>query len=215
MFSCVFSVICEYKRQRDEAKRNRAERLHGTHSLGVVDVRTMRFKLPENTVEEVSGVLYNKKYNLEVDEVTDMDWMNMYGLIFIAIIMIPNIIFAIKCKDGFENKWNNKCVETIEQVGRFGCFGFMIINIPGTWFGWWSDKIFAIYLIVDVILIILYCIIWIICFKKNSVFRALALSIIPSILFLFSGIMSRSILLILSAILFAPSHIIISYKNSK
>lgn len=175
----------------------------------------MRFKLPENTVEEVSGVLYNKKYNLEVDEVTDMDWMNMYGLIFIAIIMIPNIIFAIKCKDGFENKWNNKCVETIEQVGRFGCFGFMIINIPGTWFGWWSDKIFAIYLIVDVILIILYCIIWIICFKKNSVFRALALSIIPSILFLFSGIMSRSILLILSAILFAPSHIIISYKNSK
>ena len=122
---------------------------------------------------------------------------------------------AIKCKDGFDNKWNNKYVEVTEQVGRLGCFGFMIINIPGTWFGWWSDEAFALYLIVDTILVMLYCAIWIICFKKNSVFRALALSIIPSMLFLFSGIMSRSVLLIIASLLFAPSHIVISYKNVK
>ena len=122
---------------------------------------------------------------------------------------------AIKCKDGFDNKWNNKYVEVTEQVGRLGCFGFMIINIPGTGFGWWSDEAFALYLIVDTILVMLYCAIWIICFKKNSVFRALALSIIPSMLFLFSGIMSRSVLLIIASVLFAPSHIMISYKNVK
>lgn len=144
-----------------------------------------------------------------------MKWLNPFGLILIIVIMIPNIVFAIKCKDGFVNKWNNKYVECIEQVGRFGCFGFMIINIPKTYFGWWSDEAFAIYLIVDVILGALYCMIWIICFKKNSIFRALALSIIPSVLFLFSGIMSRSILLIIASILFAPSHIMISYKNAK
>lgn len=146
---------------------------------------------------------------------TDMEWINIYGLVFMAVIMIPNIIFAIKCKDGFENKWNNKLVECIEQIGRFGCFGFMIINIPGTWFGWWSDETFVIYLVVDVLLVMLYCIIWIICFKRNSMFRALALSIIPSVLFLFSGIMSRSALLIVASIFFAPSHIAISYKNVK
>ncbi len=143
-----------------------------------------------------------------------MEWLNVFGLGFMVIIMIPNIIFAIKCKDGFDNKWNNKLVETIEQIGRFGCLGFMIINVPGTWFGWWSDEAFAIYLIVNTILVALYCIIWIICFKKNSVFRALALSIIPSIVFLFSGIMSTSVLLIVSAIIFTPSHIAISYKNA-
>lgn len=144
-----------------------------------------------------------------------MEWINVFGLAFILVIMIPNIIFAIKCKDGFANKWNNKLVEAIEQIGRFGCFGFMIIQIPGTWFGWWSDEAFALYLIVDAALVLLYCVIWIVCFRKNSVFRALALSVIPSVLFLFSGIMSRSVLLILSAILFAPSHIAISYKNAK
>lgn len=143
-----------------------------------------------------------------------MEWFNVFGLIFIAVIMIPNVVFAIKCKDGFDNTWNNKYVEVTEQVGRLGCFGFMIINIPGTWFGWWSDEAFALYLIVDTILVMLYCAIWIICFKKNSVFRALALSIIPSMLFLFSGIMSRSVLLIIASVLFAPSHIVISYKSS-
>lgn len=144
-----------------------------------------------------------------------MEWLNVFGLAMVAVIMIPNILFAMKCKDGFVNKWNNKLVETVEQIGRFGCFGFMIINIPGTWFGWWSDEAFAVYLVVDALLVTLYCVIWAICFRKSSVFRALALSIIPSVLFLFSGIMSRSILLTIAALLFAPSHIMLSYQNAK
>lgn len=144
-----------------------------------------------------------------------MEWLNVFGLVMVAVIMIPNILFAMKCKDGFVNKWNSKSVETVEQIGRFGCFGFMIINIPGTWFGWWSDEAFAVYLVVDAVLVTLYCVIWAVCFRKSSVFRALVLSIIPSVLFLFSGIMSRSILLTIAAVLFAPSHILISYQNTK
>ena len=144
-----------------------------------------------------------------------MECFNVFGLVFIVVIMIPNIVFAVRCKDGFENSWNNKAIEIIEQIGRFGCFGFMIFNVPGTWFGWWSDEAFVIYLIIDALLISLYCAIWVICWKKNSVLRALALSIIPSVIFLFSGVMSRSILLIIATILFAPTHILISYKNAK
>ena len=144
-----------------------------------------------------------------------MEWFNGFGLLFVVVIMIPNIIFAVRCKDGFANKWNNRTVETIEQIGRFGCFGFMMFNIPGTWFGWWSDEAFAFYLVVDALLVALYCGIWIVCFRKNSVFRALALSILPSALFLFSGIMARSVLLTASALLFAPAHIAISWQNAK
>lgn len=144
-----------------------------------------------------------------------MRWINIFGTAFIMIIMVPNIIYALKCKEGFENKWNNKGVEMIEQIGRFGCFGFMVINIPGTWFGWWSDKAFAMYLIVNSILILLYCLIWFIYFRKNTVFKAVALSVIPSVIFLFSGIMSRSVLLIVASLLFAPAHILISYKNAR
>ena len=144
-----------------------------------------------------------------------MEWFNIFGLVFIVVIMIPNIVFAIKHKEDFEHRWNNKAIDMLEQIGRFGCFGFMIFNVPRTWFGWWSDEAFAIYLLVDFLLIVLYCAIWVICWKKNNVFRALALSIIPSVVFIFSGVMSRSILLIIASMLFAPSHIMISCKNVK
>lgn len=144
-----------------------------------------------------------------------MEWFNIFGLIFIAVIMIPNIVFAVKRKDGFVNKWQNKAVEIFEQIGRFGCFGFMIINIPGTWFGFPSDEIFTLYLIINAVLIIAYCIIWIVCFRKDSLFRAVVLSVLPSVMLLFSGITSRSVLLVISAVIFAPCHILISCKNAE
>ena len=34
--------------------------------------------------------------------VDNMEWFNVFGLIFIVVIMIPNIVFAIKCKEGFD-----------------------------------------------------------------------------------------------------------------
>lgn len=144
-----------------------------------------------------------------------MSRLNVFGLIVVAVILIPNIVFAAKCKDGFENRWKNKGVEIMEQIGRFGCFGFMIFRIPNTWFGFRSDTAFAVYLAVDIALTLLYCLVWIVCFRKSSVFRALALSILPSVLFLFSGIMSRSIPLTAAAVLFAPNHILLSYQNAK
>lgn len=143
-----------------------------------------------------------------------MSWLNVFGLGFLAIILIPNLIFALTCPQGFENSWQNRRVEIIEQIGRFGCMAFMAVNIPGTWFGWWSDEAFAVYLIADTLLAAAYCLVWLFCFRKNTLFRALALSILPAALFLLSGILSRSIPLTLSALLFAPSHILISYKNA-
>ncbi|MDO5392881.1 MAG: hypothetical protein Q4F24_17585 [Eubacteriales bacterium] len=144
-----------------------------------------------------------------------MNWINFYGLAFMIVIMIPNIIFASINKDGFQNLWINKFVEALEQIGRVGCFAFMIFIIPICGFGFSSDESFAFYLIINVVLLTAYCLIWIICFKKNSIFRALALSIIPSVIFLASGILSRYIPLIVAAVIFAPCHIAISYKNAE
>ena len=41
----------------------------------------------------------------------------------------------------------------------------MIINIPGTSFGWWSDEVFAIYLILNIVLVIFYCLILCVCLE--------------------------------------------------
>lgn len=141
-----------------------------------------------------------------------MDWFNPYGLVIMAIIMIPNIVFAARCKDSFENSWKNKAVEALEQISRFACFGLMIFNIPCTYQGFWFDKSLAVYLTVNGVLVALYCAVWTACFRKNSLFRAVSLSVLPSLVFLFSGIMLLSCPLIGAAV-FAPCHILISVKN--
>lgn len=142
-----------------------------------------------------------------------MEWFNIYGLIIIVIMMIPNIVYSIKCKDAFTNYLVNKKVELFEQIGRYGSFILMIISIPYVSFGFINNTCFILYLIINAILLLMYCLIWIIYFRKNNLFRALSLSIIPSVIFIFSGIMSLNIPLIIFSIIFAICHITISYKN--
>ena len=143
-----------------------------------------------------------------------MSWFNYYGLTIITIIMIPNIIFAIKHKDGFANAYKNKAVEVMEQIGRYACFVLMIFNIPYTYFDFWFDYALIVYLTVNGVLCVLYLIFWVICWNKNGKLKALSLSVIPSVIFLFSGIVLANIPLMVFAVLFGINHILLSYKNS-
>lgn len=143
-----------------------------------------------------------------------MGVFNYYGLAIIVLIMIPNIVYALTNKNGLSGVYHNKVVEMLEQVGRFGCFITMIVNIPYTYFGFWFSNALMVYLVVSGILVAMYLTIWVVCWKDSSVFKGLALSILPSVLFIFDGIMSLNIPLICFAVIFALMHILISYKNS-
>lgn len=143
-----------------------------------------------------------------------MGWLNYYGIAIVAIILLPNIIFAIKCKDGFANNYNNKAAQVFEQIGRYGCMAFMVFNIPFTYFNFWFDNALIAYLSVNGGLCLAYVIFWVICRNNNGKLRALSLSVIPSAIFLFSGIVLASVPLMVFAVIFAVNHILISYKNS-
>ena len=141
-------------------------------------------------------------------------YVNFWGLILVVIILIPNIVFAMTCKDGFENRYQNKLVEALEQIGRFGCFFSMFIMIPYMNKGYWFQQGKTIYLILGFLLVGLYCLGWIVFWKENSIRKSLYLSIVPSLLFLESGVVSGNILLLIFAVIFAPCHILISYWNT-
>ncbi len=113
-----------------------------------------------------------------------MELFNFYGFIIILVIMIPNIVFMLKNKNGFENKYSNIKVETLEQIGRFACFLLMIINIPYLTKGYWFKNGEIIYICLNSILCVLYCLFWIIFWNKDGIVKSLLLSIIPSIMFL-------------------------------
>lgn len=143
-----------------------------------------------------------------------MDWFNYYGLAIMAIVMIPNIVYAVKHKNDAAQIYRNKAVAVAEQIGRYGCFVLMIFNIPYTYFNFWFDDALTVYLSVNGGLCLAYLIFWVICRNRKDKLKALSLSVLPSTIFLFSGIVLAYIPLILFAILFGINHIFISYKNA-
>ena len=130
-----------------------------------------------------------------------------------AVIMIPNIVYAVNHKDSVVNGYRNKAVLVAEQIGRYGCFAFMIFNVPYTYFGFWFSRALTVYLSVNGVLCLAYIVFWIVCRNKSGKLKALSLSVIPSCIFLFGGIVTANIPLIVCGVLFAVNHILISYKN--
>ena len=90
---------------------------------------------------------------------------------------------------------------------------FMVFNVPYMYFGFWYDNALAVYLIVGGCLLLFYYLGWIIYRKSTCTIKMIWLSVTPTVLFLFCGIMIASIPLIISAILFGIGHIAVSYNN--
>lgn len=143
-----------------------------------------------------------------------MEWFNLTGLIFVVVLLIPNIIYAVTNKDGFAYNYHNKFIEAGEQIGRFGCFILMFIQLPFVTLGYIYDGAQTLYLILGIVLLALYCGGWIVFRKGNCMAKALTLSILPSVLFLESGILTLNIPLIVLSVVFAICHITISCKNT-
>ena len=143
-----------------------------------------------------------------------MGWFNYYGLAVMAVIMIPNIAYAATHKGDGADGYRNKAVTALEQIGRYGCFVFMIFNIPYTYFDFWFDNALIVYLAVNGGLCIAYLVFWAICWNKGGKLKAVSLSVLPTMIFLFSGTILANIPLLVFAVIFGVCHIFISCKNA-
>ena len=89
----------------------------------------------------------------------------------------------------------------------------MVINIQDLYGGFKSVEAFVAYLGINIILLGLYYITWFIFYKFNNIYKNMILGIIPSLMFIISGILQNHLLLIISGIVFAYAHLKIIWKN--
>ena len=87
-----------------------------------------------------------------------MDWLNVFGLILVILLRIPNIAYAVRVKDQ-KNLCTNKFMNILEQIGRYACMFLMVFNIGIDEFGFGSVGAFLIYGIGNVLLMLTYWII--------------------------------------------------------
>ena len=140
------------------------------------------------------------------------NWLNVFGLILVILILSPSIIYAIKFKD-VKNECTNKFMNILEQVGRYACMIFTVFNVGLAKFGFASVGEFLIYFFGNTILLVAYWIVWILFFIKQRSWKSMALAIIPVCIFLICGVTLRHVLLIISAVVFAVGHIYVTRKN--
>ncbi len=141
-----------------------------------------------------------------------MDWINLYGLIIVILLLLPNIIYALKNKDA-ENKCKNKIMNLIEQLGRYGSMFLMVFNIGIYEYGLRSDGDSAIWLIGSALLLSIYWMFWLVYFRAPGFFCAMMLAIHPSILIVINGFLLRQWLLVISGCVFSIGHIYVTYQN--
>ena len=138
---------------------------------------------------------------------------NYFGIIFIIVLMLPNIYASIFKKEVFVNKFDDALLIRIEKIGRYLCMILMVINIQDLYGGFKSVEAFVAYLGINIILLGLYYIVWFIFYKFNNIYKNMILGIIPSLMFIISGILQNHLLLIISGIVFAYAHLKIIWKN--
>lgn len=142
-----------------------------------------------------------------------MNWFNYLGLIIVVGLLVPNLFYYFK-HGQTENKNIHPAIVLLESIGRYGSMVFMVFNIPFTWFSFFVGEGLLFYIVINFELLYFYIISFIFFSKKTGLVKALILSIIPSVIFVFSGIMIVSIPLLVFGSIFACSHIYISVKNA-
>ena len=112
------------------------------------------------------------------------------GACLLAAILVPNLIFALTHRQGFENAVSCPRLERWEQVGRFGSLAFLVLRLPFLPWGEWFPGGEALSLPISAVLAALYCLGWVLFWREDSLRKSLALSILPSLLFLERGILT-------------------------
>ena len=141
-------------------------------------------------------------------------WFNGYGLIFLILLLIPNIVYAVKYEDA-TNTCTDKWALVMEQIGRYGSMFFMVFTFGSMTKGWASVTEFMVYLLGSTLLMVAYWIVWMLYFVGQKMWKSMALAIIPTLLFLIGGITMRNIPAIVLAVVFGIGHIYVTYKNQK
>ena len=140
-------------------------------------------------------------------------WINIFGAIIVILMLIPNIVYAIKNKNE-KKPCPNRFMNIIEQIGRYACMMLMWLPLAVWKFGFASVFEMVLYMACNGMLLTAYWISFAVYMKRRSVPLALVLAILPACIFLLSGILLRHWLLVGFAVLFAVGHIYVTYHNA-
>ncbi len=139
----------------------------------------------------------------------EFTFLNLFNAAVIVLIMIPNIVWFAKHKNGGIRS-DNRAVNVIEQTARYICMILMILPLFIGKFGFKSVADMIICFVGCIVLVLLYWTAWVFFARKPSSRNRLALAAIPVAIFLLCALEYRYPALAVSAVIFGAAHIYIT-----
>lgn len=140
------------------------------------------------------------------------DVINIYGLIFTIILIVPHIVF-VKTQSYDLSVIENRGMFYIERTGKYCSAFLMFVNIGVLEEGFTSEYMRTFWLISTTVLCLIYIVLWIMFFKKESKkATAYAITVVSAIIIIMSGLLQVKTLLLTAGIVYLIGEIYLCKK---
>ena len=131
------------------------------------------------------------------------DVVNVYGLLFAAVLLVPHIVY-MKTHTLDTGVFANRAMVYISRVGRLASLFLMSFHIGVLELGFTEPQALMrrFWLIVMGVCSVLYALLWLLFFKKETKGCALGIILISSFMVMFSGILQVNTLLLTAGIVY-------------
>lgn len=131
------------------------------------------------------------------------DVVNVYGLLFAAVLLVPHIVY-MKTHTLDTGVFANRAMVYIDRVSRLASLFLMSFHIGVLELGFTEPQALMrrFWLITMGVCSVLYALLWLLFFKKETKGCALGIILISSFMVMFSGILQVNTLLLTAGIVY-------------
>lgn len=142
------------------------------------------------------------------------DVVNVYGLLFAVILAVPHIVYA-RTHNYDLKAINNRAMVYIERTGKYCSLFLMGINLGILEKGFTAPIMEVYWLISTSVLIVIYVVLWIVFFKKETKALAYLLTITAALIVMQSGLLQVKTLLLTAGIVYLIGELYVTSQAFK
>lgn len=142
------------------------------------------------------------------------DVVNVYGLLFAVILAVPHIVYA-RTHNYDLKSINNRAMLYIERTGKYCSLFLMGINIGVLEQGFTAPIMEVYWLISTSVLTVIYVVVWIVFFKKETKGFAYLLTITAALIVIQSGLLQVKTLLLTAGIVYLIGELYVTSQAFK
>ena len=138
-----------------------------------------------------------------------LDAINLRGLLFAVIILVPHIIFAKTHRYDLRDI-ENRAMLYIERIGQYGSILLMAVNIGVLEEGFTSPLMEQFWFVFTAVMSGVYILLWMIFFKKTNKLISTLITIVFSVIVIISGLLQVKTLLLTAGVVYLIGEIYVN-----